>query len=93
MAHVKAGGTTSLGRDSQSKRLGIKVYGGQFTKSGSILIRQRGTKFHPGQNVKRGKDDTLYATTDGYVQFAKRKLKKFTGNFKLTTIVSVTTKK
>ena len=93
MAHVKAGGTTSLGRDSKSKRLGIKVYGGQFTKSGSILVRQRGTKFHPGQNVSRGNDDTLYATIDGYVQFAQRKLKKFTGNLKLTTIVNVSTKK
>lgn len=93
MAHVKAGGTTSLGRDSQSKRLGIKVYGSQFTKSGSILVRQRGTKFHPGQNVRRGKDDTLYATIDGYVQFTKKKLKKFTGNLKLTTIVNVLAKK
>ncbi len=93
MAHVKAGGTTALGRDSESKRLGVKIFGGQYAKSGSIIVRQRGTKFQPGQNVKRGRDDTLYASQNGYVQFIKRKLKKFTGNLKQATIVNVVSKK
>ena len=93
MAHVKAGGTTALGRDSESKRLGVKIFGGQYAKSGSIIVRQRGTKFQPGQNVKRGRDDTLYAAQNGYVQFIKRKLKKFTGNLKQATIVNVVSKK
>ncbi len=69
MAHKKAGGSTRNGRDSESKRLGIKRFGGQQVLSGNILIRQRGTKFHPGVNVGRGKDDTLFATSDGVVLF------------------------
>ncbi|HHB93115.1 MAG TPA: 50S ribosomal protein L27 [Thioploca sp.] len=69
MAHKKAGGSTRNGRDSQSKRLGIKRYGGEQVLSGNILVRQRGTKFHPGVNVGRGKDDTLFATSDGIVLF------------------------
>ena len=69
MAHKKAGGSTNNGRDSISKRLGVKKYGGQVVKSGNILIRQRGTKFHAGENVKRGKDDTLFAVADGRVKF------------------------
>ncbi|MBU1148888.1 50S ribosomal protein L27 [Patescibacteria group bacterium] len=93
MAHVKAGGTSSLGRDSQSKRLGIKIYGGQFVKAGGIIVRQRGTKYRPGENVKKGNDDTLYSGINGYVKFAKRKLKKFTGNLKQVTIVNVLAKK
>ncbi len=70
MAHKKAGGSSRNGRDSESKRLGVKRYAGQQVLSGNILIRQRGTKFHPGKNVGRGKDDTLFATSDGVVQFA-----------------------
>ncbi len=70
MAHKKAGGSSRNGRDSESKRLGVKRYAGQQVLSGNILIRQRGTRFHPGKNVGRGKDDTLFATSDGVVQFA-----------------------
>ena len=69
MAHKKAGGSTKNGRDSESKRLGVKVYGGQQINAGSIIIRQRGTKFHPGNNVGMGKDHTLFATSEGVVQF------------------------
>ncbi len=71
MAHKKSGGSAKNGRESRSKRLGIKRYAGQRVSAGSILVRQRGTKFHPGQNVKRGKDDTLFALSDGTVQFEK----------------------
>lgn len=74
MAHKKGLGSTSNGRDSNSQRLGIKRYGGELVKAGSILVRQRGTKFHPGLNVKRGKDDTLFALAGGVVQFASRKV-------------------
>jgi len=70
MAHKKGLGSTSNGRDSISKRLGVKRYGGQLVTAGSILVRQRGTKYHPGLNVKRAKDDTLFALVDGIVQFA-----------------------
>ena len=69
MAHKKAGGSTRNGRDSESKRLGIKRYGGQLVTAGSIIVRQRGTKFHPGKNVGRGGDDTLFAKAAGYVEF------------------------
>ena len=70
MAHKKAGGSTRNGRDSESKRLGLKKFGGQFVTAGNIIVRQRGTKFHPGENVGCGRDHTLYATADGHVQFA-----------------------
>ncbi len=69
MAHKKAGGSTRNGRDSESKRLGVKKYGGQEVIAGNILVRQRGTKFHPGQNVGIGRDHTLFAKADGVVQF------------------------
>jgi large subunit ribosomal protein L27 len=69
MAHKKAGGSSRNGRDSESKRLGIKRYGGQKVLAGNILVRQRGTKFHPGLNVGRGNDDTLYAKAEGVVKF------------------------
>jgi len=69
MAHKKGQGHSSNGRESAAKRLGIKNSDGQFVKAGSILVRQRGTKFHPGSNVGRGADDTLYARTSGYVKF------------------------
>ena len=72
MAHKKAGGSTRNGRDSESKRLGLKKYGGQHVRAGNIIVRQRGTKFHPGTNVKKGKDDTLFAVADGKVQFEKK---------------------
>lgn len=73
MAHKKGQGSTRNGRDSESKRLGVKRAAGQAVSAGSILIRQRGTKWHPGQNVGRGNDDTLYALTDGVVSFRKGK--------------------
>ena len=69
MAHKKAGGSSRNGRDSQSKRLGVKRYGGQLVAAGSIIVRQRGTKVHPGENVGMGKDHTLYAKVSGKIQF------------------------
>lgn len=73
MAHKKGQGSTRNGRDSHSKRLGLKVGSGQLVKAGSILVRQRGTKWHPGKNVGRGTDDTLFATEDGIVKFRQAK--------------------
>ena len=70
MAHKKAGGSTNNGRDSVSKRLGVKMFGGQVVNPGNIIVRQRGTKFHPGQNVGCGKDHTLYAKSEGVVRFS-----------------------
>ncbi|WP_308363790.1 MULTISPECIES: 50S ribosomal protein L27 [unclassified Microbulbifer] len=69
MAHKKAGGSTRNGRDSESKRLGVKRFGGQSVSAGSIIVRQRGTKFHAGVNVGMGKDHTLFATAEGVVKF------------------------
>jgi large subunit ribosomal protein L27 len=69
MAHKKGGGSTRNGRDSNSKRLGIKKYGGEAVQSGNILVRQKGTKFYPGVNVGMGRDYTLFATAEGYVKF------------------------
>lgn len=69
MAHKKGAGSTRNGRDSHSQRLGVKAFGGEVITAGSILVRQRGTKFHPGLNVKRGGDDTLFALVDGKVEF------------------------
>ncbi len=69
MAHKKGGGSSRNGRDSHAQRLGIKVFSGQFVRSGSILVRQRGTQVKPGRNVDVGKDDTLFATADGYVVY------------------------
>ena len=76
MAHKKAGGSTRNGRDSKSKRLGVKKFGGQVVKAGNILVRQRGTKFHPGDFVMRGGDDTLFATKSGVVKFYVKGAKK-----------------
>ena len=72
MAHKKAGGSTRNGRDSESKRLGVKRYGGESVLAGNILVRQRGTKFHAGTNVGMGKDHTLFAKADGKVQFEQK---------------------
>ena len=78
MAHKKGVGSSKNGRDSNPKMLGIKAYGGEFVKAGSILVRQRGTKFHPGTNVGRGNDDTLFAMTTGKVRYTRgRKDRKF----------------
>ena len=89
MAHRKAGGSTQLGRDSVSKRLGVKKFGGQKVKTGNIIVRQRGTKFRPGKNVKKGSDDTLFAIADGAVKFSSKKIRKFTGKLGLARTVSV----
>ncbi len=76
MAQKKAGGSTRNGRDSESKRLGVKLFGGQAVTAGNILVRQRGTQFHPGDNVGLGRDHTLFATADGSVKFEVRGPKK-----------------
>ncbi len=89
MAHKKAGGSTSLGRDSNSQRLGIKIFGGQAANTGSVLVRQRGTKWHPGQNVRRGSDDTLYSVTTGVVKFTSKKVRGFDGQLHMRKFVSV----
>ncbi len=72
MAHKKGQGSSNNGRESQSKRLGIKIFGGQFAKAGNIIVRQRGTKHHPGENMGIGKDHTLFALVDGTVEFRKK---------------------
>ncbi len=79
MAHKKAGGSSRNGRDSESKRLGVKIYGGQAIKAGSIIIRQRGTRVHPGVGVGCGRDHTLFALSDGVVKFEKKgpKMRQF----------------
>jgi len=71
MAHKKGGGSSNNGRDSNAKRLGVKKFGGEQVRAGGIIVRQRGTKIHPGQNVGRGNDDTLFALADGSVRFRK----------------------
>lgn len=92
MAHKKAGGSSRLGRDSESKRLGVKLNHGEEANAGSIIIRQRGTKYHAGLNVARGKDDTLYATKAGNIAFTTKKIKRFTGKLQARKIVNVVTK-
>ena len=72
MAHKKGMGSTRNGRDSEAQRLGVKIYGGEAVKTGNIIVRQRGTKFHPGNNVGIGKDDTLFALVDGVVRFERK---------------------
>jgi large subunit ribosomal protein L27 len=72
MAHKKGQGSVRNGRDSQSQRLGIKIYGGQSVRAGGILVRQRGTRYHPGRNVGIGRDDTLFALVDGVVRFDRQ---------------------
>jgi large subunit ribosomal protein L27 len=76
MAHKKGVGSSNNGRESESKRLGVKIFGGQFAKSGNIIIRQRGTSHHPGENVGMGKDHTIFAMVDGLVQFRKKRNNK-----------------
>lgn len=89
MAHKKAGGSTALGRDSISKRLGVKVFGNQRVNKGEIIIRQHGNKYHAGKNVETGGDSTLYALVDGIVKFQNKLMRKFHGNLRSTRIVSV----
>jgi len=89
MAHKKAGGSTSLGRDSVSKRLGVKLFGGQKIQSGNVIVRQHGSKFRAGKNVKMGGDGTLYASAAGVVKFSKKQIKRFTGTLDKVRIVNV----
>ena len=89
MAHKKAGGSTRLGRDSNAQRLGIKLYGGQKAEAGSIIVRQRGTRYRAGKNTQVAKDDSVFATASGVVKFIKKKVKKFTGKLEHAQIVNV----
>jgi len=89
MAHRKAGGSTALGRDSVSKRLGVKKFGGEKITTGQIIVRQRGTKFKPGKNVKRAEDDTLFAMKEGVVKFTTKKIQNFTGRLITKKVVSI----
>jgi large subunit ribosomal protein L27 len=89
MAHKKQGGSVKNNRDSVSKRLGVKIFGSQKISSGNIIIRQRGTKFHAGKNVKRTGDDTLIALCNGIVAFKKKKVLAFNGNLTKRTFVEV----
>ena len=89
MAHKKAGGSTRLGRDSNPKYLGAKVGDGQTVRAGMVLVRQRGTKIHPGKNVRKGKDDTLYAAIAGVVKFTQQKRRRFDGSLRRAKFVSV----
>lgn len=89
MAKTKAAGTAKLGRDSQPKYLGVKLYGGEKAKIGSIIIRQRGTKFVAGKNTKRGKDDTIYSIKEGVVHFTTKRKRNFNNSQRKSKIVSV----
>lgn len=89
MAHKKAGGSTALGRDSKSKRLGVKLQDGQIAKAGAIIVRQRGTKYRAGTNVSVGNDHTLFATAGGMIKFRTKKVRRFDNQLKQTKIVEV----
>ncbi|MBI1908208.1 50S ribosomal protein L27 [Candidatus Uhrbacteria bacterium] len=89
MAHKKAQGSTSNGRDSKAKRLGVKRGDGMQVLAGDIIVRQRGTKVHPGNGVRIGKDDTLYAVTNGVVHFMKKRVPSFSGALQLRTFVHI----
>ncbi len=91
MSHKKAGGSTRLGRDSESKRLGVKVHDGQAIKTGMIIVKQRGTSIHPGTNVDKGKDDTLFAKANGKVKFTTKKRLRFDGRLKSAQYANVIT--
>ncbi len=89
MAKTKSAGSTKLGRDSQPQYLGVKVHDGGKVNAGMIIVRQRGTKFLPGENVKKGKDDTLYAVKNGVVRFITKKKRKFDGTKKVVKMINV----
>ncbi len=89
MSTKKSAGSTSLGRDSAAQRLGVKLYGGEKAQAGSIIIRQRGTMYHPGTNVSIGSDDTLFATTSGVVKFSTKKIIGFNNKLRAIRVVSV----
>jgi len=89
MAHTVSGGSTRNGRESRSKRLGVKLYDGQPVKAGMIIIRQRGGRYLPGDNVKRAKDDTLFALADGVIKFSSTRKARFDGTKRTATVVAV----
>ncbi len=89
MAHTKSAGSTKLGRDSIGRRLGVKRQHGQGVNAGEVLIRQRGTKYVPGFNVGRGKDDTLYALKKGVIEFVSKKKTRFDGNTRYIKVINV----
>ncbi len=93
MAKTKATGATKLGRDSQPKYLGVKLFAGEVAKVGQILVRQRGTKFLAGKNVRRGEDDTLYASKAGIVRFTSKRKKRFDRSQRIVKIVNIETVK
>lgn len=90
MAHKKAGGSSKNGRDSQAKRLGVKLFGGEVATAGSIIIRQRGTKYMVGENVGIGRDHTIFALSNGTVTFKQKRARKFDGRAQTQTYVSIT---
>lgn len=89
MAHTQSGGSTKLGRDSRSKRLGVKIQDGERVLTGQIIIRQRGTKYLPGKNIGRGGDDTLFALRDGVIKFTSKIKQRFDGKSRRATVVNV----
>jgi len=89
MAHTKAAGSTRLGRESHSKRLGVKLFDGEKVKVGDVIVRQRGTKWLSGENVRRGSDDTLYALKTGTIKFITKKIKRFNGLKRVAKMVKV----
>ncbi len=89
MPHTQAAGSTRLGRESHSKRLGVKLFDGEKVNIGNIIVRQRGIKWLPGENVKRGSDDTLYALKAGTVKFITKKIKRFNGSRRIAKMVKV----
>lgn len=89
MAHRKAGGTAKNLRDSNPKYLGVKLYDGQMAQPGSVLVRQRGNRYYPGENVRQGKDHTLFSITEGIVQFSKKRRTGYDGKIKKVPVVSV----
>ncbi len=89
MAHKKAGGSTSYGRDSQGQRLGVKKYAGETVKAGNIIVRQRGSKIRAGEGVQMGKDDTLFAVKPGVVKFTDRRVRRYTGHMKMVKFANI----
>ncbi|MEX2145339.1 MAG: 50S ribosomal protein L27 [Candidatus Spechtbacterales bacterium] len=89
MAKTKAAGSTKLGRDSISKRLGVKLFGGQAVRAGAVIVRQRGTKFIPGKNVLQGGDDTLYAARNGVIKFREKRKMNFDGKQRRAKVIDV----
>lgn len=89
MAHRKTGGSTQLGRDSQSKRLGVKIFAGQLAKKGAIIVKQRGSKFYPGLNAKQSGDDTIFALAEGLVSFRRKRAQAYDGKIVFRKMIDV----